>query len=114
MEDNEAKYVQEIFGFLYLLELAQEEELPGAVKSVNKACWEIEKARQVGGIEVNHPWEGETTGGSYETHCSSFFKGFNYFDYGSTPADAAMRQEYDRGKGNRMRKTDCYDSLADF
>jgi hypothetical protein len=89
--DNEAKFVQEVLGFLYLLELAQKEEIPGAIKSVNKALWEIEMVRQIGGVEVNHPWKGEAAGGrSYETRCSSFFKGFDYLDYDTTPEDEAL------------------------
>lgn len=95
--DNEAQYVQEIFGFFNLLELAQEKELSGSVKSVNKACWEIEMARQIGGIEVNHPWKEDAAGGRiYETHCSSFFAGFDYQDYGSTPEDHVLPEKSHR------------------
>lgn len=112
--DNEAKYVQEIFGFLYLLELAQEEELPGAVKPVNKACWEIEMARQVGGIEVNHPGEGETTRRTYDTHCSSFFEGFNYSDYGSTPEDEVPPQKSDGKEDTQGRTIDPSDPVFGF
>lgn len=112
--DNEAKFVQEIFGFLYLLELAQEEELPGAVGSVNKALWEIEMARQIGGVDVNHPWKGEAFARSYETLCSSNFEGFDYYEYGSTPEDEAQQQIAHQDEANKDLEFDPTDPLAGF
>jgi hypothetical protein len=112
--DNEAKYVQEIMGFLYLFELVEQEELPGAVKSVNKALWEIEMARQIGGIEVNHPWKGEAFDRSYETLCSSFFKGFDYLNYASTPEDEVIRDQSHDKEVRRDQKIDPLDPLAGF
>lgn len=106
-----------MLGFLDLIKLVEEEELSGAVKSVNKACWEIEMARQLGGTEVSHPWKGEYTGGFYEDTVfhTADFDGFDHSDYASTPEDIPINRcpQNEREIKSEEPKS-CCDDLSNF
>jgi isopenicillin N synthase-like dioxygenase len=87
--DDEARYVTEMAGFLYLMKLVMEEEFTEAIKSVNRACWEIEVANKEGAVNVDHPWFGQLTGGIFETTTWSpeYHLEFDHLDHVPTPKE---------------------------
>jgi hypothetical protein len=99
--DDEASYVQEMAGFIHLVKLVEEEEFTEACRSLNRACWEIEVAEEEEGTTyVDHPWLGESIGGSYPTQIfhEMHTREFSALDYDPTPDEEAqnLRSELER------------------
>lgn len=115
--DDEAIFVQEVMGFYELVKLVEEEEYTAAIKSVNKACWEIEVAKEEGGKDIDHPWLGEPTGGCFETNtfCSSWEHSFDHRNYGPTPKEQEEQRKWDEEweKRRASEPPRCASQLAD-
>lgn len=98
--DDEASYVQEMAGFIDLVKLVEKEEFTEACRSLNRACWEIEVAEEEGTTYVDHPWLGESIGGSYPTRIFHEMqtREFSAFNHGLTPEEEAqnLRSELER------------------
>ncbi len=102
--DDEAIFVQEVMGFYELVKLVEEEEYTAAIKSVNKAYWEIEVANEEGRQDIDHPWLGEPTTGSHfetPTFCASSSQEFDYRNHGPTPKEKEEQRKCDEAQEKR-------------
>jgi len=118
ISDDEARYVQEMYGFLELIRLVEVEELAGAIQSVNKAFWEIEVAESEGLSNIEHPWLKSLIPGRYDTHYWSapFGFEFNALDYAPMPktVDDEVEQPPRKPSSAGQKMNDDPSGFGDF